>query len=128
VISVTDDIPAARQRRWAESYATLHTMPVPSDFTLARWRQIVDAVGTFMNRWADEAIRCGWFDVEVFGCHPNLPTARFDCMGLVLILDGCEVVSIDEDGADFVTASGTRQRFHRRPMPRETVPLWRLHS
>jgi hypothetical protein len=47
-------------------------------------------------------------------------------MGLVLLLDGCEVVAIDPDGADLVTAGGARQRFRRRPLPHGTVSLWEL--
>ena len=82
----------------------------------------------FLDRWGAEAIRCGWSDLDVFGCHQNVPTARFDCMGLVLLLDRCEIVAIDLDGADLVTASGARQRFRRRPLPTETVPLWALRA
>ena len=48
---------------------------------------------------------------------------RFDAMGLVLLLDRCEVVGIDPDGADLVTAGGARQRFRRRPLPPGTVSL-----
>ena len=48
-------------------------------------------------------------------------------MGLVLLLDCREVVAIDPNGADLVTASGARQRFRRRPLPPGTVSLWQLH-
>ena len=54
------------------------------------------------------------------------PAARFDCMGLVLLLDRREVVAIDPDGADLVTVTGARQRFRRRPLPPGTVSLWQL--
>jgi hypothetical protein len=47
-------------------------------------------------------------------------------MGLVLLLDRCEVVAIDREGADLLTVTGARQRFRRRPLPRGTVPLWEL--
>jgi hypothetical protein len=80
----------------------------------------------FLDRWAGEAIRCGWSDLDVFGCHDTAPTARRDAMGLVLLLDGCEIVAIDPDGADLVTAGGGRQRFYRRPLPHGIVSLWRL--
>ena len=80
----------------------------------------------FLDRWAGEAIGCGWSDLDVFGCDDNAPTARFDCMGLVLLLNRCEVVSIDEHGADVVTEGGARQRFRRRPLPPGTVSLWEL--
>jgi hypothetical protein len=113
-------------RAWAEGYAALCTMPPPSGFWPDRWQRIVDATGAFLDRWAGEAIRCGWSALDVFGCDERAPTARFDCMGLVLLLDRCKVVAVDRDGADLVTASGARQRFYRRPLPPGTVPLWAL--
>jgi hypothetical protein len=43
------------------------------------------------------------------------------------LLDRCEVVGVDENGADLVTNTGSaRLRFYRRPLPRGTVPLWHL--
>jgi hypothetical protein len=113
-------------RRWAEGYAALSTMPVPTGFSQERWQRIADATGTFLNRWATEAIRCGWSDLDVFGANPDKPDARFDAMGLVLLLDRCEVVSIDEHGADLVTSTGARQRYRRRPLPSDTVSLWEV--
>ena len=115
-------------RRWSEAYALLCRMPASTGFSQARWNRIIDATDRFLGSWADEAIGCGWNDLDAFGCHPDRPTARFDCMGLVLLLDLCEVVGIDPDGADLVTASVARQRFSRRPMPPGTGALWQLAS
>ena len=113
-------------RRWAEGYAALCTMPPPAGFSPVRWRRVVDSIGKFLDHWAHEAIRCGWSDLDVFGCHQNAPAARFDCMGLVLLLDHSRVVSVDAGGADLVTNSDAHQRFRRRLMPLCTVPLWEL--
>ena len=113
-------------RAWAEGYAALCAMPAPSGFWPARWDRIIDATGAFLGRWAGEAIRSGWTDLDLFGCHPDAPDRRFDCMGLVLLLDRREVVSINSDGADIVTVTGAHQRFRRRPLPTKAVPLWGL--
>jgi hypothetical protein len=115
-------------RRWAEGYAALASMPAPIGFSSERWARIVDAAGAFLDHWAAKAIACGWSDLDVFGCDPERPDARFDCMGLVLLLDRCEIIGIDEDGADLVTETGTRQRYRRRPLPVHTVSLWVLGS
>ena len=117
---------AGVQRSWAEGYAALCAMSPPSGFWPERWRRVVDATGVFLDRWADTAIACGWTDLDVFGCHPDRPAARFDCMGLVLLLDLREVVGVDDCGADLVTNTGAKQRFRRRPLPRGTVTLWEL--
>jgi hypothetical protein len=117
---------ACEPRIWAEAYALLRAMPAPPGFSEARWNQIIDATDRFLGGWGAEAIRCGWSDLDVFGCHPDRPSARFDAMGLVLLLDRCKVVGVDQDGADLVTASGARQRFRRRPLAQGTVALWHL--
>jgi hypothetical protein len=113
-------------RTWAEGYAALSSMPSPAGFSSERWSRIVDAAGNFIDRYAGVAIECGWSDLDVFGCDPDRPDARFDCMGLVLLLDRCEIIGIDEDGADLVTETGTCQRYRRRPLPVYTVSLWVL--
>jgi hypothetical protein len=105
----------ATPKSWAEGFAALCVMPAPTGFSAQRWQRIVDAAGMFLDRWADTAIACGWTDLDVFGCNPDRPDARFDCMGLVLLLDRCEVVGIDEAGADLVMNTGACQRFRRRP-------------
>jgi hypothetical protein len=69
----------------------------------------------------------GFANRFLFACVRR-PDARFDCMGLVLLLDRCEIIGIDEDGADLVTETGTRQRYRRRPLPVHTVSLWVLGS
>lgn len=113
-------------RTWSEAYAVLRTMPAPAGFPQARWNRIIDATDRFLDRWGAEAIGCGWSDLDVFGCHDTAPTARFDCMGLVMLLDRCEVAAVDGDGADLLTVTGARQRFRRRSLPPGTVALWQL--
>ena len=113
-------------RAWAEGYAALTAMPAPTGFSPERWRRIVDATGVFLDRWAAEASKCGWSDLDVFGCDAAAPDKRFDCMGLVLLLDRWEVSSVDEAGADLTTETGTLLRYRRRPLPVGTVSLWQL--
>ncbi len=120
------ELGAGVPRAWAEGYAALCGMPPPAGFLPGRWHRIVDAVGVFVDRWAAKAAACGWSDLDVFGCNPDRPDARFDCMGIVLLLDRCEVVGVDELGADVVTNTGVRQRFYRRPLPPGTISLWQL--
>jgi hypothetical protein len=115
-------------RAWAEGYAGLSTMPAPTGITSNRWLRIIDAAGLFLDRWATEAIRHGWSDLDVFGCDPVRPDSRFDCMGLVMLLDRARIVSIDNAGADLITATGARQRYRRRPLPPGTISICDLRT
>src|SRR4051794_19344998 len=101
-------------------------MPPPAGFWSERWQRIIEGAGAFLDRWSGEAIRCGWTDLDVFGAYPGAPAARFDAMGLVLLLDRWKVVAIDRDGADLKTPTSAIQRFRRRKLPPGTVSLWEL--
>jgi hypothetical protein len=113
-------------RAWAEGFAALSSMPAPTGFSSARWQRIVDAAGGFLDRWASKAIECGWSDLDVFGCDQSAPDRRFDCMGLVMLLDRMEVVGIDAEGADLRFPDGVMQRYRRKPLPAHTISLWEL--
>jgi hypothetical protein len=38
----------------------------------------------------------GWTTLDLFGVHPTRPAVRFDVMGLLLLLQGGEVRSVDQ--------------------------------
>jgi hypothetical protein len=114
-------------RGWAEGFAALCTMPAPTGFSSERWARIVDAAGVFIDKWASKAAELGWSDLDVFGCDPDRPAARFDAMGIVPLLERCEVIGLDENGADLLSRVGeVRQRYRRRPISPHAVPLWDL--
>jgi hypothetical protein len=102
------------------------SMPAPAGFSPERWQRIIDAAGVFIDKWAAKAIACGWSDLDVFGCDAAAPDRRFDCMGLLLLLDRMEVVAIDPAGADLRALTGDPQRYRRKPKPDHTVRLWDL--
>ena len=111
---------------WADGFAALSHMPALCGFSPKRWRRIIDATGIFLDRWGNQAAQCGWSDLDLFGCHLDRPDARFDCMGLVLLLDRAEVISLDCEAATLKTGTGSELRYRRRPLPAGTVPLWDL--
>jgi hypothetical protein len=114
-------------KRWAEGFAALSSIPAPAGFSPERWQRIIDAAGIFIDKWAAKAAECGWSDLDVFGVNPDAPGRRFDAMGVVLLLDHCEVVAVDERGADLVANGGARLRYRRRAVPADTVSLWALN-
>jgi hypothetical protein len=110
-------------RDWAEGFARLDLSAPPQGFGDARWRTVVNDGGRFLDRWADEAARLGWQATDVFGVHPIAPSTRFDAMGLVPIIGGGEVISINERSATILSPGGQLLVYMRRPS-NGAVCLW----
>jgi hypothetical protein len=102
-------------RDWAEGFAGLDLSVPPRGFSRARWRMIIDDGGRFLDQWADEAARLGWQATDVFGVHPLTPSARFDAMGLVPLIGGGVVISINERNATIRSPGGQLLVYLRRP-------------
>ena len=113
----------AAVRVWKEGFARLEIAAPLPDFSESWWRAIVKDGGRLLEEWAPEAARLGWQATELFGVHPLAPAARFDAMGLVLIISGGEVVSIDERSATIRSPGGQLLVYMRRPS-NEAVCLW----
>jgi hypothetical protein len=90
---------AGAPRDWAEGFARLDLAKPPSGFYAARWQLVINDGGKFLDRWAAEAGRLGWQASDVFGVHPVAPSCRYDRMGLVLLINGGEVISIEASNA-----------------------------
>lgn len=110
---------------WAEGFARLHCSTPPPGFSRCDWEQVIKDGGQFLDRWAAEAIRLGWTAEDAFGVHPEAPGARVDCMGLVPLISGGEVVSILADRASITMPGGSTLTYLRRPRPAAVV-LWEL--
>jgi len=78
---------------YAPAFAGLQAH-APSEVPLERWHQFVNDSGIFLDHWGREAERLGWRAEELFGLHPDAPTARYDRMGLLWILKGQRVVAL----------------------------------
>lgn len=111
-------------REWAEGFATLQTAQPPVSISEARWQQIIDDAGRFLDGWATKASALEWTTLDVFGVHPSAPEARHDGKGLVLLIAGGEVLAITAETARLRRGHGL-QTYRRMPMPC-SVALWRL--
>jgi hypothetical protein len=54
-----------------------------------------------------------WTALDLFGVHPTRPAARFDVMGLLLLLQGGEVITLTAESASIGRPSGAILRFFR---------------
>ena len=113
---------------WAEGFACLWRMPCPPAIPPARWRELVDNAGRFIDRWAAQAGSLGWTTVSIFGCHPEAPLARRDTQGLVFVIGSGEVVAVTAATAAIRTKGGSLLTFRRMPLPPGKRPacLWEL--
>ena len=94
-------------RAWAEGFARLEGMAPPAGIPAHRSRRLIDNAGRFVDRWAAKAAALGWDTASVFGCHPVVPTARYDMQGLVWFIGRGELVGITADSATIRSQTAT---------------------
>jgi hypothetical protein len=70
---------------WGKAFLDLRpsVSPCPG-LTGANWAAIHENAVTFLDRWADEAVRLGWTTLDCFGVHPEAGTIRPDYCGAVI--------------------------------------------
>ena len=121
-------VPPGVPLEWAEGVVKLLTMPAPAPFSDDRWQALQDDAHNFLRTWGAQAHGFDWTNLDTFAIHRHAPQARLDAMGLVPLLDGCQVVALTEDGAVLVTRSGARQTFrrHQAIVVAELCMIWDL--
>jgi len=110
---------------WSNGADRLLEMAWPRLWTPGRWSTLVDDASTFMRVWAGRAAALGWGTLDVFGVDPRAPETGWHLMGLVVLLDGAEIVVMTEEGARLRLRSGIQQSF-RRPDADGAVPVWNV--
>jgi hypothetical protein len=91
------------------------------------WRRFIDDCGHFIEGgWAERAARLGWRSLELFGCHPEAPSARYDRQGLLWLFDGRQLLALTAETAVLESCTGARLTHRRKPIHREAVMAWEL--
>jgi hypothetical protein len=103
----------------------LRSMTPPESFSAETWRQILTDADLFFQNWAERAELYGWNEKDLLGVHPRAPAARFDPMGLILLIRGGEVIELDRKCARLRTL-GHSTLTCCKPRPDDAVPLWSL--
>src|SRR5262249_29123795 len=91
----------------------------------ARWQQAIEDGRRFLSQWGKQAERLGWTSRDLFGLHavPANPHAsynrlsRYDCVGLVWLLEGKPVVALTETTASIRHPSGSVTTYRRLNKP-----------
>jgi len=117
------ELPQAQ--RYRKVFAFLQLKP-PALVDVARWQQCVRDGSKFLARWGEQAEALGWSSADLFGLHtpPDKPhpsytrLSRYDCIGLIWLLERREVVALTADGASIRnprTGTITTYRKHHKP-------------
>ncbi len=114
---------------WVQGVADLLAMARPASCPAARWEGLREDSYTFLRDHAARAHELGWTAHGLFGVHPEKPQVRFDCMGLVPLLNGAGVTALSDIEAVIETPSGARVTFRRRgQVPDEACLIWELET
>jgi len=79
-----------------------------------RWTRFWTDAENFLRDFGAAAVALGWSDGDLFGHDDVAPWARVDRLGLIWLLDGQQVIAIDEGAAHIQAAGGGRRTFYRR--------------
>jgi hypothetical protein len=112
---------------WQDALTRLEARARPDSIPTERWTQTVADAGYLVREWAAALDRCGWTLTDVFSAHREKPLARYDAMGLVLLVEGRKIGPIDADRIAIRQRGGTVLHFRHSRLPTpETRMLWDL--
>jgi hypothetical protein len=111
---------------WHAILAGLKERSSPDWMTPDRWEMLLHDTSRFLDRWSSTARLMGWTTLDLFGVHPTRPAVRFDVMGLLLLLQGSEVVTLTAESASIKRPSGAVLRFSH-PSPGGVLPVEAAH-
>jgi hypothetical protein len=92
--------------KWHAILAELEGKNCPERISPDRWQEVISDAETFLARWGSAAHSLGWTALDLFGVHPSAPGARFDVMGLLLLVQGGAVVALTADAATIRRKTG----------------------
>jgi hypothetical protein len=92
--------------KWHAILAELEVKNCPERISPDRWQEVISDAETFLARWGSAAHSLGWTALDLFGVHPFAPAARFDVMGLLLLVQGGTVVALTANAATIRRKTG----------------------
>lgn len=118
--------PVASVADWIAGVDAMQAARVLPNLYHGQWRAVVRDALSFLRTWADDAIKAGWTTLDVFGVNPNPSHGRYDRLGLVVLLAGQPIQSLDSEIALIGGARQTPTTFRRRLRAGGAVPLWEV--
>jgi len=120
------ELPQAQ--RYRKVFAGLQVRP-PALVDVARWRQCVEDGKHFLAKWGEQAEALGWTSADLFGLrippeqpHPSYRRlSRYDCTGLVWLLEGRPVVALTADTASIRHPTGSITVYRKNSWGRRLI-------
>ena len=119
-------VPPGCPEDWCQGVADLLARVRPVAWPETEWRLLREDAFVFLRDRGAEAVRLGWDVLDLFGVDPRAPLARYDAMGLAVLLRGRRVVELHHDRAVIEDHQGQRTSFTRHPAPTARVLIWEL--
>lgn len=109
---------------FADGYRNLSSK-CPDHIPEDRWHRAIEDGRTFLNQWGEEARALGWTADDLFGLHvpPTKPhpsycrLSRYDCTGLIWLLQGMPVVMLTAGTASIRNPTGSITAYRRNNKP-----------
>ena len=104
---------------WQTLLTRLLTREKPSSLRQGEWNGVFYQVHLWLGKDKEQfqkIIHKGWTPRDVFGCHGKKPRNRYDCMGLILLLEDKTIQSVTHEFIEIKTPSGAIQTYYK-PKP-----------
>jgi hypothetical protein len=111
---------------WIDGLGHMQRRTCPIAITPKHWLQLEDAAKRFLELWGEQAAGLGWSALDVFGCHPERPSDRYDCMGLVWTVTGADLQAMGSGVAALRTRSGRLITVSKSADVHERILIWDL--
>ena len=111
---------------WTAGVDAMQAARVMPNLYHGQWRAVVRDALSFLQNWADDAVAAGWTTLDVFGVNPDPSHGRYDRLGLILMLAGRPIQSLDSETALIGPARQAPTTFRRRLRTGGAVPLWEV--
>ncbi|MBB4857179.1 hypothetical protein HNO88_000486 [Novosphingobium chloroacetimidivorans] len=117
-------LPRALDQRLADAQSAIDALECqaqPHGLSEARWYELLKDLRHVSDQWLDLGLGCGWSLLDLFGCPPTL-SGRVGLMGVVVLLRGRSIESIDQDRIVIANRLGPPNVFYRQS-PGVSVPF-----
>lgn len=98
---------------WAEAIGRTKTRIKPITISNDKWGKIQNALETLLP-YLETIVTHDWKLSDIFGCHKFAPEARYDVMGLLMLLnEGERIIEITRDAIRIQNKQGAVQSYSR---------------